>query len=73
MKRARFFAALLVLLSALIFGAVQSHEALAVAPCDSYCDDISKCWKKCACETPEWGTKVLFCARCPYFPNNPCL
>ncbi len=73
MKRARFFAVLLVLLSALIFGAVQTQEALAVAPCASYCDDVSKCWKKCVCETPEWGDKILFCARCPYFPNNPCV
>ena len=71
MKRVRFILTVALLLSAFVFGAVQSHEALAVAPCQQMCQP-NDCAHKCACETPEWGTKVTACSRCPWFPN-PCI
>ena len=73
MKRMRFVLVLAVLLSALAFGAVQTQEALAVAPCGTMCNDLDDCFKKCACETPEWGIHVELCLNCPWAPGNPCV
>jgi len=72
MKRIRFLTVLVLLLSAFAFGAFETQEALAVAPCGTVCQSLDDCYKKCACETSEWGVKVEFCYRCPYVPNNPC-
>lgn len=71
MKRVKFFVVVALLLSALVYGAVQSQEALAVAPCETMCQP-NDCPPKCACETPEWGIKITSCSRCPWFPN-PCV
>lgn len=71
MKKARLVLLWVVLLA--VLGAVgpAPQEAVAVGPCGTICT-TANCNQKCACETPEWGTRVTFCSNCPWAPGNPC-
>lgn len=61
-----------LLVASLLMVGGQTQEAVAVAPCGTVCADPANCWMKCACETPEWGIKVEFCATCRGIPNEHC-
>lgn len=72
-KKVRFVLLVLALLGTFAFGLVETREAIAVGPCDTLCDDPATCvFQKCVCYTPEWGTQVSSCTRCPWAANNAC-
>ena len=71
-KKVRLVMLWVVLLAVLGMVAPTPPEAMAVPFCGSVCTTLDDCNKKCACETPEWGTRVTFCSNCPWVPNNPC-